>query len=85
VRLTVTPERIVQLVPAAALVSFGVPDTSAACCDVRGAFCNHVHFFSGPVAGARWRAAHPEALLAVKDALAVAHQLAQTRYGPGAA
>jgi hypothetical protein len=51
VRLTVTPERIVQLVPAAALVSFGVPDTSAACCDVRGAFCNRVHFFSD-----QWRA-----------------------------
>ncbi len=81
VRLTVTPERVEELDPPHALVSIVVPDAAAACCDVRGAFCQHVSFFAGADAGAVWRAAHPEiTLLSVEDAYAVAHHLARTRY-----
>jgi alkylmercury lyase len=84
VRLTVTPERIARLDPAGALVSVVVPDAAAACADVRGAFCRHVHFFAGPDAGAMWRAAHPEAtLVSVEEAYAMARLLAQTRYRIG--
>ena len=78
VQLTVTPERIAQLDPADALVSLVIPDASAACCDVRGAFCNHVHFLGGHDAGASWQAAHPEAmLLSVDDAYTVGRVVAQ--------
>lgn len=84
VRLTVTPERIAQLDPVDALVSAVVSDVAAACADVRGAFCRHVHFFAGPDAGATWRAAHPETMLvSVEEAYALARRLAQTRYQTG--
>lgn len=84
VRLTVTPDGIADLDPADALVSIVVPNAAAACSDVRGAFCQHVHFFAGPGAGAAWRAAHPEAVLQpVEEAYAVARLLAQTRYRTG--
>jgi alkylmercury lyase len=84
IRLTVTPERIAHLDPPDALVSVVVPDAVAACVDVRGAFCQHVHFFAGPDAGATWQAAHPEAtLLSVEKAYAVARLLARTRYRTG--
>lgn len=84
VRFTVTPERIIHLDPSAALVSVVVPDAAAACVDVRGAFCRHVHVFAGPDAGAAWRAAHPEVtLLSVEEAYAVARLLARTRYRTG--
>jgi len=81
VRLTVTPVRIENLDPSDALVSLVLPDAVDACCDVRGAFCQHVHFFAGANAGAVWQAAHPKAtLLSVEDAYAVARLLARTRY-----
>jgi alkylmercury lyase len=80
-RFTVTPERVVPLEQAGALVSIVVPDAVAACCDVRGAFCQHVHFLAGHDAGVAWRTMHPAALLlSVDDASAVARLLAQTRY-----
>jgi alkylmercury lyase len=81
VQLTVTPERVEDLDPVDTQVSVVVPDAAAACCDVRGAFCQHVHFFAGAEAGATWRATHPEAvLLSVEEAFAVARLLARTRY-----
>jgi alkylmercury lyase len=84
VRLTVTPQGVEEFDPVGALVSAVVPDTAAACCDVRSAFCRHVHFFAGADTGAAWRAAHPEAvLLSVVEAHGVARRLAQTRYRVG--
>ncbi len=81
VRLTATPTGVVDLDPAAALVSLVLPAAADACGDVRGAFCQHVHFFAGPEAGAAWQAAHPEVtLLSVEDAYTAARLLAQTRY-----
>lgn len=84
IRLTVTPERIAHLDPPGTLVSVVVPDAAAAGDDVRGAFCQHVHFFAGAGAGATWQAAHPAAtLLSVEEAYAVARLLARTRYRTG--
>jgi alkylmercury lyase len=84
VRLTVTPERIVAIDPADALVSVVVLEQAAARCDVRGVFCRHVHFLAGPDAGAAWRAAHPGAsLVSVEGAYALARLLARTRYRTG--
>jgi alkylmercury lyase len=75
VRLIVTPERIEEQHPSNVLVSIVVPDAAAACCDVRGAFCQHVSFFAGADAGEVWRAAHPETtLLSVEDAYIVGNR-----------
>jgi alkylmercury lyase len=84
VRLTVTPDEVADLDPADTLVSLVAPEASAACADVRDAFCQHVHFFAGPEAGATWRTAHPETtLVSVEEAYAMARLLAQTRYRIG--
>jgi alkylmercury lyase len=83
VRLTLTPEYIVDCDPVDALMSLVVPEAEAACCDVRGAFCRHVHFLGGPAAGVRWRATHPETvILSVAEAFDVARYLAACRYRP---
>src|SRR5262249_45876982 len=58
VQLTVKPERVEALDPVDTRVSVVVPDAAAACCDVRGAFCQHVHFFARAEAGATRRATH---------------------------
>jgi alkylmercury lyase len=81
VRLTVTPDEVADLDPADTLVSVVVPEEDAARCDVRGVFCQHVHFLAGPAAGAAWRAAHPgTTLLSVTEGLGLAHRLAACRY-----
>ena len=82
IRLTVTPVGIDQLEPASAVVSIVVPEDEAACCDVRGAFCNHVHFFSSAHAAAQWRAKNPGArILSVQEAYQLGNAMAQRRYG----
>ena len=81
IRLTVTPETIERVDPATAVVSIVTPVSAAACCNVRDAFCRHVHFLRGPEEATTWQAAHPEArLLTVHDAYALARLLAQRRY-----
>ncbi len=81
VRLTVTPKHIADLDPVDAVVCVVVPDAAAARCDVRGVFCQHVHFLYGPPAGATWRAEHPGiALLPVEEAFGLTRLLAACRY-----
>jgi alkylmercury lyase len=81
VHLTVTPEGIVALTPADALVSMVVPEAAAARCDVRAVFCQHVHFLAGSAAGAAWQAGHPGSkMLSVEEAFGVARLLAAHRY-----
>ena len=81
IRLTVTPETIERVDPATAVVSIVIPASVAACCNVRDAFCRHVHFLRGPEEATAWQATHPEAwLLPVHDAYALARLLAQRRY-----
>ena len=81
IRLTVTPETIERVDPATAVVSIVMPASAAACCNVRDAFCRHVHFLRGPEEAIAWQATHPEArLLPLHDAYALAHLLAQRRY-----
>jgi hypothetical protein len=46
IQLTVTPDAVERLEPSEAAVSLLIPDTEAACCDVRGAFCDVVNFFA---------------------------------------
>jgi alkylmercury lyase len=85
VRLTVTPDEVTDLDPADTLVTVVIPEAAAArCdvrCDVRGVFCQHVHFLHGPAAGAIWRAAHPgTTLLSVAESLGLVRRLAACRY-----
>lgn len=82
ITLVVSPEGIDELAPAGAVVSLVVPARAEACCDVRGSFCNHVHFFSSAQAAATWQATNPDALiLTVPDAAALARTLVQRRFG----
>lgn len=76
VQLTITPERIKDLEPTSAVVSIVIPKAAEACCDVRGAFCNQVHFFSSPEAASGWLTEHQEAIiLPVEDAYQLGHIL----------
>ncbi len=82
VQLTVTPEGVENIDPIAAVVSIVVPDESAACCDVRGAFCNHVHFFSSSEAASTWRTEYQEAIiLPVHDAYQLGQMFAEHLLG----
>ncbi len=79
VRLTVTPEGVERLEPAGAVVSIVTPDASKACCDIRGAFCNQVHFFSCSEAASTWLTERQGGIiLSVLDAYQVGRIL--TRY-----
>src|SRR5437588_548693 len=81
IRLTVTPRTVGRVDPATTVVAIVMPASAAACCNVRDAFCRHVHFLRGPEEAIAWQATHPEArLLPLHDAYALAHLLAQQRY-----
>ncbi len=71
IRLTVTPERVLDLDPSGAVISLVIPDAIPeagacgrdGCRNVREDVCNHGHFFASPEAATQWRAAHPYALI----------------------
>lgn len=85
VRLTVSPERVLGMHPADALVSFLLPkphdiDTSAT--NVMASFCHFVFFFASPESGARWTANHPGTFLfTVDDAFALGRRLNRQTFG----
>jgi alkylmercury lyase len=83
VRLRVTPEGVEDLEPAGAVVSIVIPEASDACCDIRGAFCHQVHFFSSPDAASSWLTEQPEArILPVEDAFKLGHILTEQLFAP---
>ncbi len=63
VRLTVTPEGVEHLDPTSAVVSIVIPESSGTCCNVRGTFCNEVHFFSSLEPASLWLKDHPSAIV----------------------
>jgi alkylmercury lyase len=65
--LSVTPEGIGQLSPPGAVASLVIPQQAEACRDVRGAFCNQVHFFSSREMASTWLEQRPTALLLSTD------------------
>ena len=67
IRLTVMPDGVDSLEPAGALVSIVIPQASEACCSVRGAFCNQVHFISSGEAASEWLAANQGAIVLSVD------------------
>lgn len=85
IQLTVAPNGICRVAPPGAVVSLVIPDAEAACCDVRGAFCNAVHFVASAEAAATWAAQQPARqpvrILSVAEAFAVGAAITQLLYG----
>ncbi len=78
VQLKVTPEGVELLEPTSAVVSLVIPEALEACCDVRGSFCNQVHFFSSAEVASRWLTEHPgPIILPVEDAYQLGRMLAE--------
>jgi alkylmercury lyase len=72
IRLTVTPERVLDLYPPGTVVSLNMPAATACCGNVREDVCHHGHFFASPEAATPWQATHPYALiLSVEEAYQV--------------
>ena len=71
IELRVGAEGVVEFEPAEAVVSLLSPSGIR---DLRGSFCNNVHFFSCPDAARDWLVAHPLAtVVPVAEAFAIAH------------
>jgi alkylmercury lyase len=65
-----------MVTPAGAMISLVVPEQADACCDVRGSFCRHVHFFASSAAASTWRAEHDTGeLVSVAEAHAIARRI----------
>jgi len=65
-----------MVAPAGAMISLVVPEQAHACCDVRGSFCRHVHFFASPAAASAWRSGHGTGdLVSVAEAHAIARRI----------
>ena len=80
IQLIVNPDGGVDsLEPASAVVSIVLPKSStSSCCDVRGSFCNQVHFFSSAEASAAWLIDHQGAIiLSVNEACQLGQMLAE--------
>jgi alkylmercury lyase len=76
IRCSVGPDRPEMVTPAGAMISLVVPDQVAGCCDVRGSFCQHVHFFASPAAASTWRTGHESGdLVSVAEAHAIARRI----------
>ena len=68
IQLTVTPDGVENIDPSSTVVSIIIPEDSETCCDVRGAFCNDVHFFSSLEASSTWLQKKQKAIiLSVND------------------
>ncbi|TDJ68341.1 MAG: organomercurial lyase MerB [Planctomycetota bacterium] len=72
IHLTIRPDGVEDLTPPGAVVSIVVPEAEEACCDVRGAFCNDVHYFRSSGDASEWLSAHPDGIvLSVDEAFEV--------------
>lgn len=75
VRVEATPTRIETVEPPSAVVSVVEPKDMA---NIRGVFCENVHFFASPQAGSRWLEKHPEAtILPVEEAFRLGRLIAE--------
>jgi len=80
INLVVTSESVEAFEPASAVMSLVIPETADACCGVRSAFCNHVHFFSSSEAASAWVATCPDAIfLPITEAYRLGHLLLHHR------
>jgi len=81
IRLTVTPEQVLDLDPGEAQVSL-VVDVAAQCCsNVREDVCNYGHFFASRQAALLWQAVHPQVvILSVEEAYQVGKLIEGARF-----
>ena len=78
IRLTVTPDGIEALEPAAAVVAIAIPEAPQACHSIRESFCGHVHFLGSREAVSEWSAKNQKTIvLSVDDA----HKVGQIMLG----
>lgn len=80
IRLRVSPERVEEVTPQAAVVSFVLMDPSRENMDsvqaIWSAFCNHVHFFASREEGEQWANGRDDiVLLTVEEAFARERQV----------
>ncbi|MDP8928619.1 MAG: organomercurial lyase MerB [Actinomycetota bacterium] len=75
IRAEVTPAGIKAVEPLSAVVSVVEPKDVA---NIRGVFCENVHFFASPEAASRWLEKNPEAIiLPVEDAFRLGRLIAE--------
>jgi alkylmercury lyase len=80
IRLRVSPHRVEEVTPEAAVVSFVLVDPSrenmASVEAIWGAFCNHVHFFASREEGEQWASVRDDViLLTVEEGFASERQV----------
>ena len=79
IRLTVTPETVLDLSPADAVVSVHLPGEETNLCHVQEDICNDGFFFVSREIAAAWPSLHPQAvLLTVEEAAQLGRDLAST-------
>jgi alkylmercury lyase len=77
IRLTVTPETIMDLEPASAVVSVHLPGEDTDLCTIQEDICNDGHFFVSHSVASTWPSLHPKAvLLSVEEAAELGRGLA---------
>jgi alkylmercury lyase len=78
VRLTETPQAIVNLEPTSAVISARSPGEAANPCNVREGFCLQGHFFASRDVAASWPSLHPGAVLfSIEEAAQLAREMAR--------
>ncbi len=83
VKVSIISDNVAQVEPPDAAVSIVVPETMS---DIRGAFCDQVHFFASAAAAREWLAGRPGAMvLSVHEAYQLGSLLARSLSGQNAA
>jgi len=81
VRLTVTPERVEEVEPIGAQMSFLLPDCTGVQKDVLTTFCHFVHFFPSREVAESWLAQHARTfLLSIHEAHVLARLKNEAQY-----
>lgn len=82
ITMTVGGDGVQAANPAAAVMSFVTPDNGRCHTDLRGTFCNHVHFFASRPAAEIWLARNPAAtILSLQDAVRLARIRNEAAFG----
>ncbi|MGH7629155.1 MAG: organomercurial lyase [Gemmatimonadales bacterium] len=87
IKLSVTPDRIGDVDPSGAVMSFVLPDAavlSTTAANVVTSFCHHIFFLASAEAGARWTARHEGTfLLTLDQAFEMAKRANAATFGAG--
>lgn len=82
IALTVHPDRVEDLSPETAVISFLDPTTTSFDENVILNFCNYVHFFSSPKSAEKWISQHPGTFsLSVDEATRLARLTNRSKFG----